>query len=74
MQSQYTRLEQLRRNRDNLRKELDALNALPEPQREDCREERIEIATRFIEAFERHAEYQQLVHRCEQLEEELAQH
>lgn len=72
MQSQYIKLEQLRLRRDNLRKELDTLNALPELQREECREERLEIATRFIEAFERHAEYQQLVARCEQLEEELA--
>jgi hypothetical protein len=69
MHAQYVKLEQLRLRRNRLREELDKLNALPENEREECREERLELATRFIEAFERHAEYQQLVHRCEQLEE-----
>ena len=69
MQAQYIKLEQLRRNRDRLRQELDTLNALPEMEREACREDRLELASRFIEAFERHQEYQLLVHRCEQLEE-----
>ena len=63
MQAQYIKLEQLRRNRDRLRQELDTLNALPEMEREACREDRLELASRFIEAFEL------LVHRCEQLEE-----
>ena len=69
MHAQYIKLEQLRRNRDRLRSELDRLNALPPMEREECCEERLEIATRFLEAFERHEEYRQLVHRCEQLEE-----
>ena len=69
MQAQYIKLEQLRRNRDRLRQELDTLNALPEMEREACREDRLELASRLNKTFGRPQEYQMPVHRCEQLKE-----